>query len=58
MYLAVTCKNVEYHKQDNPFGGYRIRIHAEHLARFRVTCDRCEKTYSYDPEDVLHMQGD
>lgn len=57
MYLAVTCKNTDYHQNLNPFSGYRIRILERPAKRFNVPCDACGKTYWYDPEDVLEMSG-
>jgi hypothetical protein len=57
MFLAVTCKNFEKHQQENPFAGHRIKVASRPLATFRVQCDSCGRTYSYDPQDVLPFSG-
>ena len=55
MSLAVTCWNPK-HRQQNPFHGYRIKLTERPVAdRFRVTCDSCGKTYTYEPPDVLNI---
>ena len=55
MYLAVTCKNLKYHSQKNPFSGYRIKVSSRPAGPFKLQCDSCGKTYTYDPQDVLEM---
>jgi hypothetical protein len=58
MYLAVTCKNTEYHRQHDSPSGYRIRLPRKLPGKFKVLCDRCGKQYSYDPDDVLEVGDD
>ena len=56
MFLAVTCKNPDHYNQ-NPFHGYRIRVQSRSSERFAVQCDSCNRTYWYDPPEVLDMAG-
>ena len=55
MHLAVTCKNLEFHKEKNPFHGYRIKVPSRPTEPFNVKCDLCGKVYLYHPQDVLDM---
>jgi hypothetical protein len=55
MHLAVTCKNVAYHSQQDPFHGYRIRVETRPAESFQVKCNSCGKTDWYEPQDVLEL---
>lgn len=55
MFLAVTCKNPK-HSEENPFHGHRIKLpNGKGSPHFRVRCDSCGKTYSYESSDVLQI---
>lgn len=64
-YWVVTCKNVEFHKQKNPFSGHRIALaktevgapHPDHIGRLSVVCDECGKQFAYESADVLMWLG-
>jgi hypothetical protein len=57
-YLAVTCKNLSAHAQENPFHGFRIKLSESEIndlqiGNVRITCPRCETLASYQPADML-----
>lgn len=66
-YWVVTCKNMDYHSEKNPFHGRRIPVGKTdvHSARpllpnnLEVQCDDsgCGKTYSYTPAEVIRWYG-
>ena len=55
--LVVTCKNLEFHAKQNPFHGYRIKIAQRFNEPSPVRCDKCGKSFTYDPQDILEMSG-
>jgi len=62
-YLAVTCKNLATHAQENPFHGFRIElskseIEGLQIGDVRITCPKCRKSYLYQLADTLTMGGE
>jgi len=55
MHLAVTCKNVAYHSQQDFFVGYRTRIEDRPAKSFKVKCDSCGKNDWYEPQEIVEM---
>ncbi|PYT57679.1 MAG: hypothetical protein DMG35_19835 [Acidobacteria bacterium] len=64
-YWVVTCKNVAYHQEKNPFALHRIRLaktevgarHRDHVGRFSVMCDDCGKQFTYEAPEVIMWIG-
>ena len=64
-YWVVTCKNIEFHGDQNPFALRRIALaetdepapHPSAIGRFSVRCDECGREYSYEAQDILKWIG-
>lgn len=61
---VVLCKNHWFHMRENFFFRHKIPLAETDAAtplpslgkRFTVRCDKCGKTYTYKPKDVLRVE--